>query len=434
MPRAKDAPAQTGGQINPYVTSTMQMNKQMSENRVLTAMKEAGATERAGIASSTQLKSQQMQGQQQIQAQAAQSAADDKRAAEAERGRREDMKFTEAMQESNQVFTAKQAELAKEHGMAMVKGDRAYAEKVRDKQEALRRFEIEKQTAAQERSTNAILSVIKGGMQRESSKEKALTVLSQEAEKFDKDKEVYERTKTRVTEKASSDRRLTYPIGGKFEMKGTRVSPQMGFGAGYAQIPTLQPGTAADTMGVLQDQLNKNQVKISVEDLAPENSNKLEDSILNGTISAEEIRSTLGVLEGMKDVLKQRRKDNPLKTDEAAYDFWNNSYQTVIDMRNAVEGLTKSQKKIEGQEKETVGSRVQYALGVIRDTSLGGRAARLRELTQGDFGAVFDEMTKAIEVPSLWTIDPEMTPYEQEIRQEENAMMSRLYPDLGGVE
>jgi len=432
MPRAKDAPAQTGGQINPYVTSTMQMNKQMSENRVLTAMKEAGATERAGIASSTQLKSQQMQGQQQIQAQAAQSAADDKRAAEAERGRREDMKFTEAMQESNQVFTAKQAELAKEHGMAMVKGDRAYAEKVRDKQEALRRFEIEKQTAAQERSTNAILSVLKGGMQRESSKEKALTVLSQEAEKFDKDKEVYERTKTRVTEKASSDRRLDLPIKGEYTVKAVRP---MGIGG----IPQAGPrelvsGTQADPMGVLQDQLNNYQVKISVEDLAPENINKLEDSILNGTISAEEIRSTLGVLEGMKDVLKQRRKDNPLKTDEAAYDFWNNSYQTVIDMRNAVEGLAKSQKKIEGQEKETVGSRVQYALGVIRDTSLGGRAARLRELTQGDFGAVFDEMTKAIEVPSLWTIDPEMTPYEQEIRQEENAMMSRLYPDLGGVE
>lgn len=434
MPRGKDAPTITGGQIDPYVISTMQQNKQQAESRILTAMQEEGATQRAGIASATQLKSQEMQGQQQIQAQAAATAADDKRAAEAERGRREDMKFTEAMQESNQVFTAKQAELAKEHGLAMVKGDRTYAEKIRDEQDALRRFEIEKQTFAQIRSTNAILSVLKGGMQRESSKEKALTVLSQEADQFDKDKEIYERTKTRVTEKASSDRRLTYPIGGKFEMKGARVTPQMGFGAGYAQIPTLQPGTTADPMGVLQDQLDNNQVKISVEDLAPENINKLEDSILNGTTSAEEIRSTLGVLEGMKDVLEQRRKDNPLKTDEAAYDFWNNSYQTVIDMRNAVEGLAKSQKKIEGQEKETVGSRVQYALGVIRNTSLGGQAARLRELSQGDFEAVFDDMTKAIDPYKPHEITPDMTPYEQEIRQEENAMLDRIKSTPGGVE
>lgn len=434
MARGKDAPAITGGQIDPFVASTMQQNKQAAENRLLTAMQEKGATQRAEIGSATQLKTQQMRGEQDVQAQAGQAVADDKRSAEAERSRREDQKFAETTQKAEQVFAAKQAELTREHGVAMVKGDRDYAEKIMEKQESLRRFEIEKQTAAQERSTNAILSVIKGGINRESTKEKAITTLNQEADKFDQDKEIYTRTKSRVIESVGTDKRLDLPIGGTVVMKGRQIGPSMGFGAGFGQIPTVDPASKADPMGVLQDQIDKQGVKISVEHLAPENINQLEDGIQNGSIPPEDIRSTLGVLEGMKDVLEQKRKDNPIGTDEAAYDFWNKSYHDVINMRNAVEGLTKSQKKIGDSDKETVGSRVQYALGVIRNTSLGGQASRLRELTQGDFVAVFDEMTKSLQVPAQWPIDPTMSDYEKEIRQEENDMLSRVYPDLGGIE
>jgi hypothetical protein len=397
-------------------------------------MQESGATQRTQISAGTQARGQDIQRQTTLDVQAAQAESDDKRIAEVERGRREDRQFTEAMQKTSQVFQAKQAELHKEHQVAMVKGDRTYAETVREKQNALRRFEIEKQTAAQERSTNALLSIVKGSLQRESSREKAITVLNQEADKFDKDKDVYDRTVSRVVEKVSTDRRLDLPIKGEFVMKGKRVTPSMGFGAGYAQIPTLKPGTTADPMGILQDQLDSNQANVSVEQLVPEKINELEDSIQNGTTAAEDIRSALGVLEGMKDVLEQKRKDNPLSKDETAYDFWNDSYQTVLNMRDSVEGLANSQKKISNNEKETVGSRVQYALGVIRDSSLGGRAARLRELAGGNYAEVLEEMTKPLQIPSLWTVEPEMSDYEREIREEENAMLMRLYPDLGGIE
>ena len=433
MARGKDAPAITGGQIDPYVAGTLQRGKEMKQSRLLAAMKEKGATERAGIASSTQLQTAGIQQETSLKMQAAQSASDDRRAAEAERGRREDMKFTETMQQSTRTFQAKQAELSKEHQLAMVKGDRDFAEKIRAKQESLRRFAIEKQTAAQERSTNAILSVVKGSLNRESAKEKALTVLSQEADKFDKDKTIYERTKTRVIENVGTDRRLDLPIVGKFTLGKAR---------GFAILPgvappvgkELIPGTQADPMGVLQDQFDKNKAGVSVEQLAPENIHLIEDALQNGTLSAEEIRSTLGVLEGMKDVLEQKRKANPLSAGEDAYDFWNGSYQSIIDMRDAVEGLADSPKKVTDNEQETVGSRVQYALGVIRDNSLGGRASRLRELSSGNFEAVFEDMTKQLQIPSLWDINPEMTDYEREIREDENAMLMRLYPNLGGAE
>ena len=448
MARAKDAPIVTGGGIDPYVTSTVQQGRAAKENRLLAAMQERGANERAQLASETQLKGQEMAGEQALQGQAARTEADDKRAAEAERARRDDQKFATATQEASQVFQGKQAELAREHSIAMVKGDRAYAEKIMDKEEALRRFDIEKQMVAQERSTNAILSVIKGSINRESTQEKAITTLTAEAERFDHDKDVYERTRTRVMESAGTDKRLDYPVGATIRKQledrkkaalrgiGTKgvfgaIGAARGAYQSFKEVRALK-GVAAP-MAVLQDELNKHQSKVSVEQLGPQNINLLEDDIQNGTISAENIRSTLSVLGGMKEVLDQKRKGIS-KDDEATYDFWNESFHSVILMYNSVEGLINSKKKIAGSDTETVGSRAQYALGVIRNTSLGGRASRLKELMGGDFNAVFEEMTKSLQVPSLWPIDPNMPPYEQEIRQEENDMLTRIYPELGGVE
>ena len=49
MPRGKDAPTEVGGQISPYVQSSMQQNKQLAENRLTTAMQQSGATQRTGM-------------------------------------------------------------------------------------------------------------------------------------------------------------------------------------------------------------------------------------------------------------------------------------------------------------------------------------------------------------------------------------------------
>jgi len=78
MARGKDAPAITGGQIDPYVAGTLQRGKEMKQSRLLAAMKEKGATERAGIASSTQLQTAGIQQETSLKMQAAQSASDDR--------------------------------------------------------------------------------------------------------------------------------------------------------------------------------------------------------------------------------------------------------------------------------------------------------------------------------------------------------------------
>ncbi len=104
-------------------------------------------------------------------------------------------------------------------------------------------------------------------------------------------------------------------------------------------------------------------------------------------------------------------------------------------MRDDLEGLAKStDKKIVGSETETVGSRVQYALGTVYDSSLGGRAARMRELAGGNFTAVFEEMTKSMPVPKLYDISPEMNKYDVEYRTWFNNYLGSRYPELQGVE
>jgi len=106
----------------------------------------------------------------------------------------------------------------------------------------------------------------------------------------------------------------------------------------------------------------------------------------------------------------------------------------MAQMRDALEGLTNSTKKIAGSETETVGARVQYALGTVNNSSLGGRAARMRDLVGGDFTAVFEEMTKSVQVPKLYDITSDMDEYDVEYRTWFNDYLSSRYPDIGGIE
>ena len=443
MPRGKDAPTQVGGQIDPYVQQSMQQSKQQAQNRLITAMQESGATgrtamqeggatARAGIQAGAQVESQRV-------ASAAQAESDDKRAAEDERAKREDRKFATTMQEASRDFQAKQAELDRNQQDAIIAGDKKYKDEIEKRREALRRFNIELNMDASERNTNAMLSIIKGSLKRETSMEKAKTVLEEEATRFDKDKDVYNKTRERVTEAVAGDKRMDLPIGKstweyfkeKTKAKGVLVSP-------LEPLKTMfQAGKAArkdnaDPMGVLQDQIGKYGGNISVEELAPGNINKIEDQIQEGKIKTEDINKTLGALEGMIEAVKERRKSFDKESDE--FDFWQDANLNMAQMRDALEGLANSKKKIAGSETETVGARVQYALGTVQNSSLGGRAARMRDLVGGDFTAVFEEMTKSIEVPKLYNISPDMDKYDVEYRTWFNNYLSSRYPEIGGVE
>lgn len=433
MARAKEPPTQVGGQISPYVQQSLQQSKQQSQSRLLTAMQEAGATERAQIAAQPRGSQYGSDIASQRAALAAQKEMSDKRAAEEEKARREDRKFTLAMQEASREFQTKQAELDREQQKAIIAGDRKYKDEIEKRREALRRFNTELNMDAQERNTNAMLSILKGSLQRESSMEKAKTVLYEESEKFDKDKDIYNKTKERVTKAVVYDKRMDLPVRGEMATRAVPAGSPMGFSAGFTRTPAgIKPGTQADPMGVLQDQISKYGGNISVEEMAPANIHKIEAQIQEGKIKTEDINKSIGAVEGMLEAVNRKRKSSDKKSED--FDFWHDTYLTISQMRDSLESLSNSTKKIAGSKTETVGARVRYALGTVNDSSLGGRAARMRDLVGGDFGAVFEEMTKSMQVPKLYEITEDMNEYDAEYRTWFNNYLSSRYPDLQGVE
>ena len=287
---------------------------------------------------------------------------------------------------------------------------------------------------AQERNTNAMLSIIKGSLKRESSMEKAKTMLYEEAEKFDKDKDIYTKTVEKVTEAVDFDKRMDLPIVGEPTMKTIPAGSSMGFSAGFTRVRTgdVKPGTQADPIAVLQDQINKYGGNISVEEMAPVNIYKIETQIQEGKIKTEDINKTFGAIEGMLSAVSKRRVSATKGTDES--DFWQDTHMKIVQMRDGLEGLANSKKKITDSETETVGARVQYALGSINNSSLGGRAARMRDLMGGEFQNVFEEMTKSVQVPKLYDISEGMNEYDVEYRTWFNNYLSSRYPELQGVE
>lgn len=430
MPRAKDAPTRVGGEIDPYVQRSIQQSKQLAESRLVAAMQERGATERTAMAERGAGERATLQAQTQRAGMAAQQESDDKRAAEDEIARRDDRKFAQTMAEASQDFQAKQAELDREQQKAIISGDRKYKNEIEKRREALRRFNIELNMDAAERNTNAMLSIIKGSLNRETSMEKAKTVLEEEATKFDKDKDVYNKTRERVTETVEFDKRMDLPIRGKPKME--IYTPVGAFGGGYRPAADVEPGTQADPMAILQDQINKYGGNITIEELAPDKISQVESQIQEGKVKTEDINKTLGALEGMLDAVNTRRRGVAKDSDE--FDFWQDAHLNISQMRDDLEGLANSKKKIADSETETVGSRVQYALGTVNDGSLGGRAARMRDLMGGNFQAVFEEMTKSVQVPKLYDISADMNEYDVEYRTWFNDYLRRSYPELEGGE
>lgn len=438
MPRGQEKQI-VGGQIDPYVQQSLQQSKQQQENRLLAAMQESGATTRAGMATAASAGRGGDALAVERERSASQMALADKQSAEDERAKREDRKFAQTMADASREFQAKQAELDREQQRAIIAGDRESKDKIEKRREALRRFNIEMNMDAAERDTNAMLSIIKGSLKRETSMEKAKTVLEEEATQFDKDKDIYTKTKERVAEAAEFDKRMDLPVGKsawehykeKTKAKGILISPLEPLRTVYQAGKAAREETA-NPMGVLQDQINKYGGNISVEEMAPENINKIEDQIQSGDIKTEDINKTLGALEGMLEAVKPRR--TAANKDSKEFDFWQDTYLDISQMRDALEGLVNSKKKVAGSETETVGSRVQYALGAVRDTSLGGRAARMRDLMGGNFTSVFEEMTKSMQVPKLYPISADMNEYDIEYRTWFNDYLKSRYPELEGVE
>jgi hypothetical protein len=442
MARGQDAPLRTGGQIDPYVAASMQQGRQLSENRLVSAMQEAGATTRAkrAEAGATQRTAMQIQAQQNMQA--ADLAAQDKRAAEAEKARRDDQKFAITMQESGQAFQAEQAKLQRDYDDAVRNKEWDRADKIYEQIEAARRFDYELDLDAQDRTTNAILSMTKIGFQREQAREKAITTLYKSREDYERDKEIYDTTIQRTVDGFGTDKRIDQPIPGTLEppkppsklktigLSALGMVPEKYLEETQEYAKKLRTVEYADPLGVMQSQLNRTGSPISIEDLSPINAVSLESDVANNKIQAQDIRNTAAVIEGTLQFLDSRISETPAGKEVS---FWKNTKAKVIRMRDTLENLRRSNRKIATNGNETVGVRAKTAFG-ITGTSLGSRISSMKStLGTEDYGAILDELTKPLTVPSLKPVTTKMSPYERQLREQYNAILLRKYPELGGA-
>lgn len=444
MPRGKDAPIRTGGQIDPYVQQSMMQSKQQQENRLLAAMQEKGAARRttqqetgAAIRSGMQTGAQAVL---ERRRQAAEMEMADKRAAEAEIARREDREFTETMAKINREFQAKESELDRAMQKAQFEQNREDKKEIAERQLAWDKFNAMLGEKAQIRDTNVIVSLIKGVKKSAANDEKVKTTMLEQADKFDQDKGKYDQARENVKTNIENDKRMDGVVPRsvwehykeKTEAKGMWISPLEPFKTAYEAGKAAREETA-NPMGVLQDQITRQDGKISVEDLTSRNIHKVEEQIINGDIKTEDINATLGALDAMLESVADRKKSVDSKSKE--YDFWGDTHIEISQLkRNLIKLEHSTDKKIKGSETETVGKRVSYALRTIRNSSPGNRVSRARA-AGGDKGVdVFlESMAAAIEPYEPIEITEDMDKYLIEPIQWYNEQIFPLYEKQVGI-
>ena len=420
MPRAQERQI-TGGSIDPYVQQSVQQGKQQKENRILTAMKEKGATERTAMQTSAQLQGQGMQMQGQMAMAAADRAQDDKRAAEAERGQREDREFGEKMAESQQLFTAEQSKLQMAHETALNQGNLDEAEKIREQQIELRLMDIEMEKDSADRQANTGMSIAKMMMKGDAEKEKAITTMVNAEKKAIQNKDVFAKTKDDAVKRINLDKRMDLPTKGKRYMP-TGAVMEMG---GYGEEVKIKPGTQADPMAVMQDQLAKFNPNLEVANLASSGIHNTEQQLMEGKLTSEDMRSALSVINAMQDVID----DKLSLVSKEDKDFWREHAQKLGQMEDSLVGLKNSKKQVKDSEMETVGMRVRDALGsVYPGISFGGKINELKK-TGMDWNAIMDEFTKSREPYTPLILSEDMSPFATEARTRVNSIFAKTSTD-----
>ena len=194
------------------------------------------------------------------------------------------------------------------------------------------------------------------------------------------------------------------------------------------------PGDTADPMAELQSQFERNQSKINVGDLTPDTVSNLEKNIVNGEITAQDITSAWASIRGMKDVIAEKIADAKVNSPEEK--FWDKQQGQLDLMESSISGLLNSKTKISGNETETVGARIRFALGPIEGFSLGSliqqRKKLMKEAGVQDPFAMYNEFTKGIEPVKLEEYPEGASDYLKDLIDRRNASRIDVYPDLGG--
>ena len=370
MPRGKDAPTITGGQIDPYVASSIQQGKQQSQNRLLTAMKEAGAGSRTATQERGASERAAMGNQAQLRAQAAQAESDDKRAAEAERGRREDREFAKVEAQVSREFEVKREESRRLFEEKLIAGNRKEIREARQMMLDVQEQQLIDILESEENSTNAIASLIKGMDKQELAKEKFTSLSAEEEGKADQIEGAHNISIEGVTRKFLAKDKSYFLAG--FENFSSDMAKSVGSG---------------QMMAALQES-NPKPEEFQFDNLFSNNLHLVKDKLKEGKLVPEDMRSVLGSLDGVTAGLKQNLKD---ATDPDEIKFLDAQDNMLFDMRNNLLSLLQSKDSIPDSQGQTIGSKMRDAFGPVLGFSQGQRIKQRKALrAEAGVGDPFD--------------------------------------------
>ena len=409
MPRGKDAPTVTGGQIDPYVQRSMTQSKQQAGDRLIQAMSDSAATSRQQIAGRQTIDRQKLAGDQSMQQQAARLASEDRRSAERLEAEKEDRNYQQFQLESNQAFQSAEAQLRRRFERSLI--DQTSKERTADR-EAMVQMQILSNDQDMHDTAGMhkiIQGVISNQKQNEVAQKKYELSLEEMQTRSTQALDAYSETKKQAEKRIAADNRMNAPYLGKFKSVARLAGAPMGFVSGFTRVRELVPGTIADPMGVLQS-LVGDRTKIKVDDLMPSTISNLRDQLVSGEVDQEDIAELRGNVDAMTDSVSVRLRELPKGGEK---DFWEDHQDRLILMGNSLSSLSKDKTLIKGKQSETVGRLVRFALGTIDGTNTGSLLEIRRARTEAGFTDVqsgIAEITAGFEPFNFLDITEDMHP------------------------
>jgi len=432
MARAPDAPNVTGGQLDPYVSQSLQQGQQQSSNRLITAMQQQGETQRAGMQTASAEKQQAMAGQQAIQKQAADLAMRDKEMAAEIASKGEDRKHTEMLQTQNQGFLAKQSELLREAELADQGHDDARAEKAYRRLMALEGARGAAALASARESAKVMLSAVDLSQMQESAMATYDDGLTSSAEKAEQDKIVHdgqiELSKNSILANRNFDISNISP-----ESEKLSLGAKMYLGAKVALGGTLSRGYPI--LGAVQERVTANGSKVDITALSSSDAHKIKDGIARGEIDYMDVRKAIAGLDGGMLAVDEKIKESSMESDKKA---WGREKVRLGLRRSTLMGLGgETGTKIAGdQTGKTVAHVIREATGSISGSTVSSEIA-LRKVLMGDMrkatASVKEGLRKKMEYSDPYAYPPNATPEDVEAYDFLNKMKLSVFPSAGSI-
>jgi hypothetical protein len=395
MARAQETNV-TGGEINPYVQQSLAQNKQLANNRLLTAMQEQGATQRTAMTTSAQLKGQAMQNQTQLQVEAARAAQEDKRAAEGERARREEMDLRSAELQITEEFHNKSLALQQKQLDAVISGQEEDARLTAEHQ-AYQDLLDSETLSQKEVFINGLLSVMQVGQKNELGLEKAKTTMFETKKQYQNNLRSFDTSKEGARNYIENDRTMGLPPG------YVGVTP-----TGISSVPVgeeiQEQGKVANPFQTLQRAISQNGSKVDVSSILGDvRGAELEKRIATGKVDSADITELMAGIDPMLEIL-----DDKISTAKGKdVQTWKYYRGMIGQVKNTVKNLSRSNTLVQGNEHDTVGARVTAGLAptdVRFSPDFNAVVYRAMEQNGNDVNAAIKQLSGAREPFKLYEI------------------------------